>query len=482
MQRPASTGRASTPSICGVGPTKVKDAPAHADPPGVGSPRSELPVSLLARHRRHSLSSACVLLALLAALVTLQPDPASAATMRADMESGFGGFSGTSVTSGTLTVSTERAASGTRSALATYDGSGSNGYARGQTNVSWRSGDEVWYSMAVYLPTGFKAAQRGAVDLIRWDNWSTAPSNADHGGLAVSSRGQLVLIKEQLGSQPYTVLLGPYTMPEGRWVHLEVRQRFSSSNGSAVNEVWMDGDRLGSNTTANSYGRTITRLRAGLVSIDSGSQTQPLRLWFDDVVIDSRRVGQQGSGARVAATPTRFTDVYADAVHLEGITALLSAGLTNGCNSSGTRFCPNASVTRGQMASLLAAALELPPASNGPFSDASGAHRASINALAAAGLTTGCDSSGTRYCPDQRLSRAQMATFLTAALDLPASGGGPFRDVTGPHADGVNALAAAGLTSGCNGSGSRYCPNDALTRGQMASILAGPGGVLSRLG
>jgi hypothetical protein len=235
-------------------------------------------------------------LALLAAAAlvlsgTVTPHSADASVLRtSSMESGdFSSFDNTSVTAGTLQISTQRAANGKRSAHATYNGSGSNGYARGQYAVDWRSGTDIWYSMSVFLPAGFTSSQRGAVDLIRWDNWSIAPNNADHGGLAVSSRGQLVLIKEQLKTQPYTVLLGPYTMPEGRWVHLEVRQRFASSNGQAVNEVWMDGKRLGSNTTANSYGRQITRLRAGIVSIDSGSQTQPLELWFDDTSISTAR-------------------------------------------------------------------------------------------------------------------------------------------------------------------------------------------------
>jgi hypothetical protein len=237
-------------------------------------------------------------IALLAAAALLLPGTVTASSADASvlrtsgMEGGdFSSFDDISVTAGTLQVSTQRAANGKYSARATYNGTGSNGYARGQYKVDWRSGTDVWYSMSVFLPTGFTSSQRGAVDLIRWDNWSIAPDNADHGGLAVSSRGQLVLIKEQLKTQPYTVLLGPYTMPEGRWVLLEVRQRFASTNGQAVNEVWMDGNRLGSNTTANSYGRQITRLRAGIVSIDSGSQTQPLELWFDDASISTARSG-----------------------------------------------------------------------------------------------------------------------------------------------------------------------------------------------
>ena len=39
-----------------------------------------------------------------------------------------------------------------------------------------------------------------------------------------------------------------------------------------------------------------------------------------------------------------------------------------------------------------------------------------IAAIAAAGITFGCDAG--RYCPDEPVTRAQMATFLARALDL----------------------------------------------------------------
>ena len=46
-------------------------------------------------------------------------------------------------------------------------------------------------------------------------------------------------------------------------------------------------------------------------------------------------------------------------------------------------------------------------------------HAGGIAAVAVAGITRGCDSVGPRFCPDQPVTRAQMATFLTRALELP---------------------------------------------------------------
>ena len=43
-------------------------------------------------------------------------------------------------------------------------------------------------------------------------------------------------------------------------------------------------------------------------------------------------------------------------------------------------------------------------------------HAGSIDALLAAGITTGCSSRPLRFCPDRPVTRAQMATFLIRAL------------------------------------------------------------------
>src|SRR6478609_4065059 len=43
-----------------------------------------------------------------------------------------------------------------------------NAYARGVTEVRWRDGDTVRYSVALFLPKGFTRRMQGEVDLIRW--------------------------------------------------------------------------------------------------------------------------------------------------------------------------------------------------------------------------------------------------------------------------------------------------------------------------
>ena len=153
--------------------------------------------------------------------------------------------------------------------------------------------------------------------------------------------------------------------------------------------------------------------------------------------------------------------------HETAIEWILAEGITYGCAAE--RFCPNGLVTRGQMASFLARALDLPDATRDYFSDDNGTtHEASINRVRAAGITAGCG--GTRYCPDGVVTRAQMASFLVRALDLPASPKDYFTDDEGnKHEARINAIARAGLTVGCTAS--TFCPNGSVTRGQMATFL-----------
>lgn len=147
---------------------------------------------------------------------------------------------------------------------------------------------------------------------------------------------------------------------------------------------------------------------------------------------------------------------------------LKDQAVTNGCNAGSTLFCPEQTVTRGQMTRFLRLALSLPATTGDPFTDdENSAFEADINAIAAAGITTGCGEG--RFCPDQGVSRAQMASFLSRALALTPIAGGPFDDVGGIYEGDINAMAAAGITQGCGGSS--YCPNGLVTRGQMAAFL-----------
>jgi hypothetical protein len=118
----------------------------------------------------------------------------------------------------------------------------------------------------------------------------------------------------------------------------------------------------------------------------------------------------------------------------------------------------------------------MPPAASGTvFSDvpASAFAAAWIEQLAEEGITTGCG--GGKYCPNASVTREQMAVFLLRAKHgsayVPPAADGDFDDVpvSSPYARWIEQLAAEGITSGCGGS--NFCPTDPVTRGQMAVFL-----------
>ena len=113
---------------------------------------------------------------------------------------------------------------------------------------------------------------------------------------------------------------------------------------------------------------------------------------------------------------SRFADVDDSGWQAPYIERLAELGVTAGCGQEPLRFCPDRSVTRAQMASFLTRAYDLDPARPVGFADIEGStHEASINALAAAGISAGCGQDPLRFCPDRSVTRAQMATFLARA-------------------------------------------------------------------
>lgn len=158
---------------------------------------------------------------------------------------------------------------------------------------------------------------------------------------------------------------------------------------------------------------------------------------------------------------------------------IASEGITKGCNPpTNDRYCPNDFVTRGQMAAFIHRALGdvLSPTEPVEFIDDNGhTFENDIEWLGATGVTKGCNPpTNDRYCPNDFVTRGQMAAFLVRALGYTDNGGGNlFIDDDGNtfEAD-IDKLATAGVTKGCNPpANTEYCPSDFVTRGQMAAFL-----------
>jgi hypothetical protein len=131
----------------------------------------------------------------------------------------------------------------------------------------------------------------------------------------------------------------------------------------------------------------------------------------------ARALGLPGPGQ------DHFTD---DQGHVfeSAVNRIADAGITVGCNPpANDRFCPDRGMSRGEMAAMLTRAFAYPPASADRFSDDEGhLFEGAIDRIAAAGVTQGCNPPvDDRFCPDQPVTRGQMATFITRALGLTAN-------------------------------------------------------------
>nr|MDJ0953177.1 S-layer homology domain-containing protein [Acidimicrobiia bacterium] len=141
------------------------------------------------------------------------------------------------------------------------------------------------------------------------------------------------------------------------------------------------------------------------------------------------------------------------------------------------QFCPNDFVTRGQMAAFLVRALALTDDGGGDlFADDDGSvFEPSIDRLAASGITKGCNPPwNDQFCPNDFVTRGQMAAFLVRAVGYTDNGSGNlFVDDDGSvFEDAIDKLGTAGVTRGCNPPiNDHYCPHDRVTRGQMAAFL-----------
>ncbi|MTV26051.1 hypothetical protein FTX61_11615 [Nitriliruptoraceae bacterium ZYF776] len=172
-------------------------------------------------------------------------------------------------------------------------------------------------------------------------------------------------------------------------------------------------------------------------------------------------------GRRTATGPGGFRDTHGHP-HAAGIAKVAAAGIAGGYGDGTYR--PNATVTRGQMATFLQRALELPAAPPAPFRDLVGSvHDTAIGALAATGITTG--DRDLRFRPEDPVVRGQMATFLARGWSLSPGRSAGFRDTRGSvHELAIDAVAAADITVGF--SDGTFRPGDRVTRGQMATFLA----------
>jgi hypothetical protein len=199
---------------------------------------------------------------------------------------------------------------------------------------------------------------------------------------------------------------------------------------------------------------------------------------FDFKAIGTRILNPAGKEANIEALfddvmVNGFIDVPIGDWAYRHIMEIYNAGITGGCSTNPPRFCPDEPITRGQMAVFVETSLGHPAnVCDGRFADVPTNHPfcGFIERMADDGITSGCG--GGNFCPDDPVTRGQMAVFIEAALGhASTSCTGQFADVPTDHVfcRFIEHLAADGITSGCGGG--NFCPDNPVTRAQMAVFL-----------
>jgi hypothetical protein len=183
-----------------------------------------------------------------------------------------------------------------------------------------------------------------------------------------------------------------------------------------------------------------------------------------------------------------FADVPMTYWAWEEIEILYNNDVTDGCSTTPTlRFCPNDNVTRAEMAKFLLTAIN--GAGYEPtidtlrtFVDVSPQYWAYewIENLFEDGLTNGCSQAPLKYCPNDYVTRAEMAKFLLSAMNAdnplykpPTVFITSFTDVPMTYwaKNWIEELYDQGVTTGCSQFPLSYCPEGYVTRAEMAVFL-----------
>jgi hypothetical protein len=220
-------------------------------------------------------------------------------------------------------------------------------------------------------------------------------------------------------------------------------------------------------------GSSVNSVNASWSPSRPGTYKATLTVIDDDGLTDSATVTFEAilrSGGTFVDDNGHFAEGAIEAIAVEGI--------TKGCNPPiNDRYCPDDEVTRGQMAAFLARALGLPVTNIDFFDDDDDSiFEQAINKLAVAEVTVGCNPpSNTRYCPNDPVTRGQMAAFLARAFRLTDGVGADLFDDDDDSIfeSAIDKIGTEKITTGCNPpQNNHFCPVANVRRGEMAVFLS----------
>ncbi|HLK68427.1 MAG TPA: S-layer homology domain-containing protein [Bryobacteraceae bacterium] len=198
------------------------------------------------------------------------------------------------------------------------------------------------------------------------------------------------------------------------------------------------------------------------------------------------RVSVSGGGSATATASdlttvlAPFSDVSSSDAFLPAIDLMREYTITSGCEANPPLYCPNDSVTEAQMAVFVVRSImggdSFAYTSTPYFSDvpASNSYFPWIQKMQDLGIAVPCASN--QFCPDAPVTRGIMAVLIIRGrygVATPSSYPATpyFADVAPnhPYFPWIQKMKQLGITSGCTAT--TYCPDDPVTRGQMAVFI-----------
>lgn len=151
----------------------------------------------------------------------------------------------------------------------------------------------------------------------------------------------------------------------------------------------------------------------------------------------------------------------------DSVNRLREMGVLEGTDCGEKRFCPDDSVDGDTFAVWLARIL----------GESTGGTAGAVERLVELGIAAPCSGRPVALCPGEEVSRAKLATFVTRALDLPASEAIGFWDVEddNEHLESIDRLVGSGLDDGCSELRFvplHFCPDRRVSRGELAKLLS----------
>ncbi len=185
-----------------------------------------------------------------------------------------------------------------------------------------------------------------------------------------------------------------------------------------------------------------------------------------------------------------FTDVLPSSPFFDYVSLMQSHGLTAGCWVNPPLYCPDSTLTRGQMAVFIVAAMDIALGTTGTwqpnpipyFSDVPPSHSLFrfIQRLKELGSVTGCHEppAPPRFCPDSTITHREVAVLMVSSwrsannisrleyaltpyfTDVPSNDWG-FKF--------IQKMKEMGFWTGC--SATTYCPDNPVTRREMSALI-----------